>query len=304
MNLTLLLFGERLSELVSWLYNHRKLINEEKVQVVGLYYIKDSGVKILGNRVRVYQGARRPFDRMIEHAKTIKTNLILPIASDDIILSLPDLKNYSSRESVLTGKIFFVEKNFYKPSVFNSFVYDRPEKEIVRNFWQFPYPGDNSILYSIFDKHIFFDLLYILKKYGEFHGSDWVFTHLLFERSAIRKCDGLLILREKTPSINYTKRAIRYGLRVLSIKNRENVLRLNPVFFLLKVIKLESVDPRFVKSLKKEMKHWVAIKYMEMLVAEPSLGEFYNKYEILSISGELMDWLETADLSELIALPT
>lgn len=262
-SLTLLVFGKGVSDIERWIERHKES-QVCKYQIIFAFW-QGNNFSLESAIPANFSGTVSEFQdenliiRLAKTLENITSPFVLLCAADDEVLTIPDFFDqddigFSPDVVGYSGKVIFrYPDGALWPAQTNEIDLSMGDQlgRLV-NYWTFPFPADNSIFYSIFKTSSLVDAI---KSVGDsaYEAWDWVCVTSILRQGRFEKSD-LMIVRDKTPSLNYTKSYIdRHGGHALK----------NPLFDALERLKEILSDEQY-QAIYPEVVKWLAVKSNEV----------------------------------------
>jgi hypothetical protein len=293
LNLSIICFGYRASEISAWIYRHGDIL-ERVASVCGFYHLED--VCDLGSlnysHLTLKSGHLCPLERIKSSEGMIHTDFVLLCAADDTILELP--RYFDSLDIGIGMYHFRSEKEFY-PSFSNALEFSSNSLTNFNKYWTFPSPGDNSIFYSIFRKGIFFETLLSLEA---FEAWDWVFlSKVLLRGEKVVRLPSLRINRSVTPVSSYTRKVLE-SFKSVRLDPRGWRMH-NPILYALKQVS-ECVSSPLADNVLECWSRYLEIKFNEMVEISSDYAQVIEKDSIKFVAHKLAHNLGSLRPSEIV----
>jgi hypothetical protein len=267
--ISIIVFGYKASDINTWLNRNGILRSRKGLRLILAYHVHDESISKKDTDL-VVQGQTDTLTRFAECLPHVTSNNIMLIASDDIILNMPEAKFFDDSDfDVLVGRTYFKGRDeVYSASVTNLFEPSDDAEFNARSYWNIPSPGDNSIFYSIYRTTVFREHFARFVNV-RFHALDWAWVHILLCSYKIEKSSDLVVLREKTPSHLYTSR-LQKDFKLSTHSAPEEVIFRNPLtrafkFILLSDESLGGCDIHF-DIISQAWFQWFLVKQKELVL--------------------------------------
>ncbi len=294
LDLTILLFSYRKSEVYAWLRKHEYLAFDS-IRLLCAYHKNDvPRDPLLEERFYFVQGAESGFTRIRQCLDDIETQYVMLAAGDDQILKLPDAR-FSPRASAVAGSFFMQHNSYLSPSSNNSIQFAGNREDALLQYWTCPNPGDNCLFYSIFNANEF---RRIFAETGEYEGSDWYLVHRCLSELTFERSERFIVVRQPPPLANH------YTVRFLDrlprrVKNTNNWQYKNPILNCLENV-ARVTPPELTHPLRPLWAKWLKLKFLEMAEASPAYRSLINKNDLDETSQMLATMLGDIEESLLV----
>ncbi|WP_349573391.1 glycosyltransferase [Azotobacter salinestris] len=214
LSLTILVFGKDVQDIKKWVEKHKETWPRKHRLVFAFCQGNKSSLELaIPENMSATISESQDEDlvrRITKSLEKIESDFVLLCAADDELLKVPETINQTSTQSLpdvvgYSGAITFrySDGNLKAAQTNELDLSASDQSERLANYWTPPFPADNSIFYSIFKTSYLIDAFNRMGS-SSYEAWDWVCMSAILNIGRIEKCD-LMILREKTPSLHYTK---------------------------------------------------------------------------------------------------
>jgi hypothetical protein len=296
-SLTILVFGLKKSDIQGWIKRHY-YIDFSNLCVIFAYHVDDIPVTDLSQRpATIVVGPYSVWERVRLSLNQVSTDYVILAASDDQILTLPT-ESFDNDITAVAGNVFFCIQNVLLPSTTNSIDLRLVDTELIKSYWSYPNPGDNSLFYSIFQVKL---LRNIIDGLDEFEASDWYVVHSALLAARFERSSSFVLVRQPPPRENHYTRSFLNKLKNIEPTPLNWWLH-NPILYALKKIAAETPNT-IIKEVEPYWARWLSVKYSELAAANPRYREFMAGKDINAVSLAVLGILAGIDRNEIISSP-